>query len=176
MKKALAIILFVFFAGSASAQEKIKLGFIDIRRALSESQAGKKAREKFQAEVKKVEADLLKERQEVERLKGDFEKKGPLLKDEDRKNLEKEFQRRYVVYQRNMRESEEELRQRDGEITNVILKDLEKVVAEVGKSEKFTLILERSQVLYSDQGIDITDKVIERFNNSLTPGKVTKGK
>jgi hypothetical protein len=42
-----------------------------------------------------------------------------------------------------------------------ILKELEQIVTEVGKADKFTLILERSQILYSDQGIDITNKVIE---------------
>jgi len=34
----------------------------------------------------------------------------------------------------------------------------------VGKAEKFTLILERSQILYSDQATDITNKVIEVYN------------
>jgi Skp family chaperone for outer membrane proteins len=74
-----------------------------------------------------------------------------------------------------MRDFQEELRHKEGEMTGIILKELEKVVTEVGKSEKFTLILERSQVLYSDQGIDITSKVIELYN-SRTPGKVTKAK
>jgi Skp family chaperone for outer membrane proteins len=69
------------------------------------------------------------------------------------------------------------LRQKENEMTGLILRDLEKVVAEVGKNEKFTLILERSQVLYTDQGIDITTKVIDLFNSRTpTPGKVTKGK
>jgi len=35
----------------------------------------------------------------------------------------------------------------------------------VGKAEKFTLILERSQILYSDQAIDITTKVIDVYNS-----------
>jgi Skp family chaperone for outer membrane proteins len=60
-------------------------------------------------------------------------------------------------------------------MTSEILKDLEKVVIEVGKNEKFTLILERSQVLYSDQGVDITPKVVDLYN-SRTSGKVTKAK
>lgn len=47
-----------------------------------------------------------------------------------------------------------------------ILKGLEKAVTEVGKKEKFTLILERSQVLYTDQGVDITDMVISRYDRS----------
>ncbi|MGH7830570.1 MAG: OmpH family outer membrane protein, partial [Candidatus Binatia bacterium] len=60
MKKYFAILLLLLFAPAVSAQDKIKIGFIDIQRAISESQSGKKAREKFQAEVKKAEGGLLK--------------------------------------------------------------------------------------------------------------------
>lgn len=175
MKKASAFFLFVLFVVPAWGQEKIKLGFIDLQRAISESQEGKKARQKFQSTVKRIEADLLKEKAEAERLKADLEKKGPLLKAEERRNLEMEVQKKVRDYQRSMRDSQEELRQREGEITSEILKDLEKIVSELGKAEKFTLILERTQVLYSDKAIDITDKVIDLYNNR-TLGKAPKGK
>jgi outer membrane protein len=157
-------ICLLLYTGVAWSQNTVKIGFIDIQRAISESQAGKRAKERFQAQVKKVEADLLKEKQELERLKSDFDKKGPLLKDEERRNLEADLQRRYVNYQRGMQDQQQELRQKEGEMTNDILRELEKIVNEVGKTEKFTLILERSQILYSDQGIDITNRVIEAYN------------
>jgi outer membrane protein len=159
----------------AWGQERVKIGFIDLQRAIMESQAGKSAKDRFQVEVKKVESELLKEKQEVERLKSDMDKKGMLLKAEERSNMEKELQRRVVNYQRRVNDSQQELRQREGEMTSEILRDLEKVVVEVGKNEKFTLILERSQVLYSDQGVDITPRVVEIYN-SRTSGKVTKTK
>ncbi len=132
----------------------MKIGFIDVQRAISESQAGKRAKDRFQAQVKKAEADLLKEKQELERLKSELDKKGPLLKEDERRNLEGDLQRRYVNYQRTMTDQQQELRQKEGEMTGDILKELEKIVNEVGKAEKFTLILERSQILYSDQAID----------------------
>jgi len=143
----------------------VKIGFIDVQRAISESQAGKRAKDRFQAQVKKAEADLLKEKQELERLKSELDKKGPLLKEDERRNLEGDLQRRYVNYQRTMTDQQQELRQKEGEMTGDILKELEKIVNEVGKAEKFTLILERSQILYSDQAIDITTKVIDVYNS-----------
>ncbi len=151
-------------AETAWSQERVKIGFIDVQRAISESQAGKRAKEKFQAQIKKAEGDLLKEKSELERLKADLDKKGPLLKDEERRNLEAELQRRYTNYQRGMTDQQQDLRQKESEMTADILKQLEKIVNEVGKAEKFTLILERSQVLYSDQGIDITNRVIDAYN------------
>ena len=149
----------------AVASAQVKIGFIDIQRAISESAAGKRAKDKFQAQVKKAEADLLKEKNDLERLKAELDKKGPLLKEDERRNLEGDLQKRYVNYQRSMSDQQQDLRQKEGEMTADILKELEKIVNEVGKAEKFTLILERSQILYSDQGVDITNKVVETFNS-----------
>jgi outer membrane protein len=164
VKHLLLVLCLFLLADVGWAQERVKIGFIDIQRAITESQSGKRAKEKFQAQVKKAETELLKEKQEMERLKSELDKKGPLLKDEERRNLEADLQRRYVSYQRSMSDQQQELRQRENQMTADILKELEKIVNEVGKAEKFTLILERSQILYSDQGIDITNRVIEAYN------------
>jgi len=161
----LILLTTLLWVNTGWAQDRVKIGFIDIQRAISGSQAGKRAKEMFQAQVKKVEADLLREKQELERLKGDLDRKSALLKEEEKRNLESDLQRRYVNYQRSMQDQQQILRQKEGEMTSDILKELEKIVNEIGKSEKFTLILERNQILYSDQGIDITSKVIEVYNS-----------
>ena len=177
MKKIFAILLLVLIALPVWAQEKLKIGVVDVRRVLSESQSGKTAYEKFRTQVKKVEADLLKEKQEVEKLKSDFDKKSPLMNEEDRRNLEKEIQKRERGYVLSTRDFEQELRQREGEMTDAILKDIGKIVDEMGKAEKFSLILERSQVPYRDDAIDVTKRVIDIYNSRApAPGKATKGK
>jgi len=151
----------------ALAQERIKIGFIDIQRIIAESQAGKKAKDRFQAQVKKAETDVQKERQDLERLKSDLDKKGPLLKEEERRNLEADFQKRSVSLQRTMGDYQQDLQRKNNEMMAEILKELEQVVTEIGKAEKFTLILERSQILYSDQATDITSRVIEVYNSRV---------
>jgi outer membrane protein len=161
----LAIAVLVLSGSVASAQERIKIGFIDIQRVISESQPGKRASDRLQAQIKKAEGDVVKERQDLEKLRADIEKKGPLLKDEERRNLEADYQRRSVSLQRAMSDYQQDLQQKRNEMMSEILKDLEQIVNEIGKADKFTLILERSQILYSDQGIDITSKVIETFNS-----------
>ena len=117
-------------------------------------------------QLKKAEADTLKERQDLERLRADLEKKGPLLKEEERRNLELDFQKRSVTLQRTMGDLQQEIQLREREMMQDILKDLEGVVSEIGKADKFTLILDRSQILFGDQAIDLTNKVIETFNRA----------
>jgi outer membrane protein len=147
------------------AQDRIKIGYVDIQRVIAESQAGKRARDRFQAQIKKAEADVMKERQELERLKSDLDKKAPLLREDERRNIESDLQKRSVILQRSMADHQQELQAKNNEMMSEILKELEKIVNEVGKADKFTMILERSQILYSDQGIDITSKVIETYNS-----------
>jgi outer membrane protein len=151
----------------ASAQERMKIGYIDVQRVIAESQSGKRAKERFQAQVKKAEVDVQKERQDLERLKSDLDKKGPLLKEEERRNMEADLQKRSVILQRTMNDYQQDLRHKESEMMSDILKEVEQIVNEVGKAEKFTLIFERSQIIYSDQGIDITSKVIETYNSRV---------
>ncbi len=148
------------------AQDRMKIGYIDVRRVVTESAPGKRAGERLQAQLKKAEADTLKERQDLERLRADLEKKGPLLKEEERRNLELDFQKRSVTLQRTMGDLQQEIQLREREMMQDILKDLEGVVSEIGKADKFTLILDRSQILFGDQAIDLTNKVIETFNRA----------
>ena len=165
MKYCLVGLLLALMAPLAMAQERVKIGYVDIQRVISESQTGKLAKERFQAQVKKAESDVQRERQDLERMRADLDKKGPLLKEEERRNMEVDFQKRSVNLQRAMGDYQQDLRAKENEMMADILKDLEGVVTDVGKSENFTIILERSQILYSDQAVDITTKVIEAYNN-----------
>ena len=167
MKYWLVVATLALSVSFASAQERMKIGYIDVQRVIAESQSGKRAKERFQVQVKKAEADVQKERQDLERLKSDLDKKGPLLKEEERRSMEGDLQKRSVILQRTMNDYQQDLRQKESEIMSDILKEVEQIVNEVGKAEKFTLIFERSQIIYSDQGIDITSKVIETYNSRV---------
>jgi outer membrane protein len=174
--KVFAVVFFLVAATPAWGQQ-IKIGLVDLPKAVIESQRGKLAKDKLMAQVNKAKADMDRERQEIEKAKADFDKKAPLLKDDDRRNRESELQKRIVNYQRSTQDLQNDLGQKQRDEEAAILKDLEVIVTEIGKNEKFTFILERSQLLYSDQAIDITPKVIELYNSrSSGAAKAAKGK
>src|SRR5499433_4240607 len=106
----LIVIGFFLYTGVAWSQDKVKIGFIDVQRAISESQAGKRAKERFQAQVKKAEGDLLKEKQELDRLKSDLDKKGQLMREDERRTMEADLQKRVVNYQRTAGDYQQDLR------------------------------------------------------------------
>jgi outer membrane protein len=100
-----------------------------------------------------------------------------VLKDEERKNIERDYQKRLRDFQRTYKDSQAELQQRDNELTSEILRDLQEVIAEYGAKQNYTLILEASNtgaVLYNSRAIDITDQVIQEYNAKRKSGTTKK--
>jgi outer membrane protein len=164
MKAVTALVLILATAATAGAQD-LKLGFVDLQRALNESEAGKRAKEDFRGQLDKLQSDLKRKKDELDRMKEQIEKKSAVLKDEERRNLEKDFQKKVRDFERSYKDSQTEMQGKDGELTARILADLQEIIQEYGRDEGYTLILEASSnVLYGASSIDLTDKVIEAYN------------
>ena len=71
-----------------------------------------------------------------------------------------------------MTDSQAEVKKKENELTNDILKELREVIERIGQEEDYSLILEHAEglVLYSKKANNITEKVIKRYNE-LKSGK-----
>jgi outer membrane protein len=165
MKVWQALALALLFASSAVAQE-IKLGYVDLQRALNDSESGKRAKDRFKKEVDRLQGDLQKQKSQLEGLKEQLDKKSLVMKDEERRNLEKDYQKRLRDFERSYKDSQGELQQQDNELTASLLRDLQKVIEDYGKARSYTMILERSSssVLYGADNVDLTDDIIAEYN------------
>ncbi len=157
-----AAILLLAAAGRARAE--LKLAYVDVQRALNECDAGKKAKGDFRARIESLETHLQKQQNEVQALKDELEKKGMLMKDDERRNLQDEYERKLRDFQRDYDDSKHELEQRDNEVTGAIVKDLARVIRSIGEREGFTMVMEKGSILWGTPGIDITDEVIRDYN------------
>ena len=152
---------------TVSPAQEIKIGYVDLQRALNECDAGKKAKEDFKRQVDRLQGDLEKQKQQIEGLREQLEKKALVMKEDERRNLENDYRKKLRDFERNYKDSQGELQGKDNELTAEILKQLQKVIQGYGAREGFTLILENSSstVLYSNQDADLTDSIIQEFNS-----------
>jgi len=100
-----------------------------------------------------------------------------VLKEDERKNIERDYQKRLRDFQRTYKDSQAELQQRDNELTSEIIRELQEVIAEYGAKQTYTLILEASNtgaVLYNSRAVDITDQIIQEYNSKRKSGGVKK--
>jgi outer membrane protein len=152
------------------AQDSLKIGYVDLQRALNESEAGKKAKDSFKSEVDRMEQSLERRKSEVEKLKDELEKKGLLLREEERDTLERDYRQKLRDFQRLYDDSQQELKIKDRDLTGRILEELRQVIQEMGEQGSYTVILEGNNtvVLYGAKTIDLTDTVIRTYNQKGT--------
>jgi outer membrane protein len=158
----------VLLANVALAQGTSKIGYVDLQRALNESDAGKKAKEEFKVQVDKLQAQLKKQKDEIDSLKDQLEKKSLVMKEEERNILEEDYRKKLRDFERNYKDSQADLQKKDNELTGAIIHDLQEVIRGYGERENYMLILESgsSPVLYSAKNADLTDAIIREYNSN----------
>ncbi len=161
---------FLLFPQSGEGADDIKVGYVDLQVALNTSSAGKKAKDSFKAEVERMERRLEKRREKVEKLKEELEKKALLLRDDERIALQRDYRQELRDFERLYKDSQEELKIRDRELTARILVELRQVVNDLGEQGSYSVILEGNNtvVLYGSKSIDLTESVIEAYNKKGT--------
>lgn len=172
MRNTLSYVLLVGFlcAPLVAQAQDFKIGYVDLQKALNESEAGKKAKNVFKAEVDRMEQSLERRKGEVEKLKDELEKKGLLLKEEERDSLERDYRQKLRDFERQYKDSQQELQIKDRELTGRILEELRQVIYDMGEQGNYTLILEGNNtvVLYGSKAIDLTETVIKTYNTRGT--------
>lgn len=144
----------------------VKIGYVDLQRALNESNRGKKAKEEFKAEVEKLQAQLKRKKDQIDNLKEQLEKKAAVMKEEERVNLEEEYRKKLRDFERDYKDSQADLQRKDTELTGAILKELQEVIQEYGEREGYTMIFEAGStaVLFGAKSADLTDAILEEYN------------
>lgn len=155
-------------AQSAFAAEAVKIGYVDVRAALNESESGKKAKIDLESLIKTKQAVIDEKGKAIEKLKADVEKQASVLSAEAKKTKEDEIERLMREYQRQAQDAQAEVKKKESEFTVAILKELKEVVDKIGQEDDYSVIFENTDgvILYSKKEFDITDKVIKKYNES----------
>jgi outer membrane protein len=161
------LLCLVFAAVNVNAAE-LKIGYIDLQKAINLSAEGKTAKDQIGKKVQESEAQVDQRKQELQKAKEELEKQALLLSDEARASKERDYQQKVKDFQRFTKDLQEELQQADADLTRKILTGVLKVAAALGEKEKFTAIFEKneSSLVYADPAIDLTDRVIKLYNSA----------
>jgi outer membrane protein len=161
-----SILVLIGWAGSVWPAD-LKIGCVDIQRAMNECQAGKEAKKSIAREMEKLQKLGGERQKELQTLKESLEKQAPMLTPEARATKEKDYQGRLRDFQRWGEDNQKEIQQKGLEFERNILLGVQKVIKKLGEDEGYTVILEKNEniVLYVSKTIDITDRVIKVFDS-----------
>ncbi|MDA8432521.1 MAG: OmpH family outer membrane protein [Nitrospiraceae bacterium] len=168
MKKVLLFaVMFVLLAGHAYA-ENVKIGVVDLMKALNESDSGKKAKGELETLIRAKQTVLDQKGKEIEKVKSELEKQSSILSAEAKKSREDDLEKMLREYQRLVQDSQNEVKKKEGELTGDILKEIRVIVEKMGDEGGYTVILENVEgvVLFSKKEINLTSVVIKKYNES----------
>lgn len=168
MKKVLLCVMVVamLLVPFVAKSQTLNIAYVDVQKVLMESERGKEARNTLSKEVEKLKKTLDDKQSELQNMKDAIEKQGATITADARAEKERQYQSKLKDYQRVYNDYQGELQQKDMELTQKIFKEVEEVVKGLGDREKYTIVLEKSQVLFASPTIDITNKVITLYNET----------
>ncbi len=119
----------------------------------------------FQDRIRLEEEELRSEEQELKRQR-------PILAQEAFDQKRRAFERRVTSVQRRVRERNRALDQMKRQSRQTLSREVLAIVSEMSETDGFNLVLDRSQVIFFDKTVEITNKVMARLNKRLPVIKV----
>ena len=166
--KYLKILIFTIFiinyTGVTYANE---IYFIDLKKILNESKAGKKAqgflKKKFESENKKFEnegAAIKKEESEL------IAKKKVISPEEYKKNLNT-LRSKSVNYQKKRREASNEWVNKKNEARAKLLQALNPIMQKYMKDNNIEMIVDKKYILLANSDFELTDKILAILDKEI---------
>ncbi|MBI5179706.1 MAG: OmpH family outer membrane protein [Nitrospinae bacterium] len=153
---------------------EVKIGVINMHRALNDTDEGKRASEKLNAKLNAEGKNLKVKFDEVKKMEDDLNQQGYMLSEAARAEKQEKLKRAARDFEKLRDDKQKEFIAESKESTERILRKLMDIVRDYAKAEGYVAIFDSSApaqaltggVVWADPKADITGKVIDLYNAS----------
>ncbi len=151
-----AVALIAMALGNPAQAAGVRVGFIDIQASVASTKEFKRVFIQFRANFQKEKKLINAREDKIKKLLEDINKQGTILKGAEKRRKEEKFLKEKKSFERYVQDKNEEFQRKEKEITDSILRKMLEVLKKIGKERKYTMILEKKAVFYSDTAADLT--------------------
>ena len=176
MRRSLIAVLFVsLFAGVAHAD--LKLGYVDLQRALIEVGEGQAAKAKLKGEMDKKKSELDAEQAKLTDDKAVLDKQGAMMSEEVRTQKFTEWQKRLYDVMQKAQKVQVDLQDKERTELKKIFEKMDPIIAAIAQREGLTMVFEKtdSGLVYAPPSLDLTNELVRTYNEKH-PAKFGSGK
>ncbi len=170
MKKLLFVISAMFVLSGSAFASGGKTVYVDTQAVFDKTKLGKKyqgiIREYYESRKKILDMDA----EEIQKMQEDYRKQSSVLNEKARKEKEETIGRKMGEFDKKRSEFSNEIDKKREELSNDFNQSLMSVLKDIAKKEKASVILNKSidilgktevpSVLYADEDLNLTEKVI----------------
>jgi outer membrane protein len=166
VRVAMSGVIMMAMAMPAVAQSKIAV--IDVQRVVTESDPGKEVMQKLRvlSDAKAQEGQALQ--QQMATLQDQFNKQRFTVSEQRQAEMSKEIEDTQIAIRRFQDDAQRELQEAQRRELGGLEERILPIINQVGQAEGYTLIFNKFQsgLVYADEAVDITDRVITMFNTA----------
>jgi Skp family chaperone for outer membrane proteins len=176
MKKIFFTFLALFLLSSSAMAAGGKIAFVDTQTVFEKTILGKQyqgiVREYYESRKKILDMDA----DDIQKLQDDYgkQKQAKLLTDKAQKEKEETISRKISEFQKKREEFSGEISKKNEELSNEFNQQMVVVLKDIAKKDKVALVLTKTinvlskaevpSVLYGDEDLDLTNKVIAEMD------------
>lgn len=152
---------------STAANAEVKIGYVDMQKAIQDTAAGKKAKKELEDEFNKKKKELEKKEADIKKMHEDFEKRSAAMNDDARNKKQNEIRTEMGKYQESAAKAQMDIQKKERDLTQPIVTKLKSMLEDIAKKEDYTVILEKSEnsVMYAKKDIDLTERLVKAYDS-----------
>lgn len=156
----LAVLGLICILSFDSFAKDLKIGYVDILKVFNDYGKTKKYDKMLEEKKQEKEGKLEVKRKEIEKLQS----KLSLLKDEKQKVQQEKIAAAVKDYRELEQRIFDELKKERNRKMQEIVDDINKIIKDYAKKEKFDLVINENSVLYGTKAMDITKEILKNVN------------
>jgi outer membrane protein len=141
-----------------------RIAIVDVQHVVMATEDGIRAQVVLKKVFDKRQADLDAKQAELARQREDIEQNAHAIPKDVLEKRMADWQRRMTELQSTFVEYNKELQKRQGELTAPIVKRLLVVIARTAEREGFDLVLDKTAVPFARPSLDLTDQMIKAYD------------
>lgn len=164
MRTSWCFVMVAVVAGEARAE--LKLGYVDLQRALAEVVEGREAKARLKGEQERTRAALEADKARLASDKAVLDKQAAMMSEEVRNSRLVDWQRRMVEAVQQAERKQQELAERERTELKRIFDKMDPIIAGIAQREGLSVVLEKtdSGLVYALPTLDLTGELVRIFN------------
>jgi outer membrane protein len=167
--RAFPVVLLAALAVSTAARADIKLGYVDLQRALQEVGEGRAARDRLKGDMEKRKAELESEQNKLRDDKAVLDKQASMMSEEVRNQKFTELQKRLFDLTQRAEKMQAELAQSEQKELKKIFEKMDPIIASIAQREGLTMVFEKtdSGLVFAPASLDLTNELVRTYNDKF---------
>lgn len=155
-----------------------RYGVVDMQQVILSVEEGKAARSSLEKEIKAKEAELTKQKEELDKMNKEWKDQAALLSEDARMKKQQEFQEKFLSLRNAEMEFQANIKRKEQKATQQIAIKVAGIVDQIAKSKKLAAVFETNSagLLYLDAPVDLTQDVINDYGKSKVQAQAPQAK